>query len=167
MKEGCICSSSAEPDSLRKEKLASIMKLPQCSLNDEDVQKLIDCALEYDDVFAIDSNKRGEVKGVEYTIDTAESSPIIRTPWRVPFALRDEISRMVQEMLGKRVIQKSASPWASPVVLVRKKDGTLRFCINYRRLNAVMCKDTFPLLMIDDVLDQLKGKKLFSTLDAK
>ena len=169
-KEGRVASirsTSAEPDSLRKEKLASILKLPQCSLSDEDVQKLIDCALQYDDVFAIDSGERGEVKGVEHTIDTAESSPISQTPRRVPFALRDEISRMVQEMLGEGVIQESASPWASPVVLVRKKDGTLRFCVNYRRLNAVTRKDTFPLPRIDDLLDQLKGKKIFSTLDAK
>ena len=140
------------------------MKLPQCSLNDE---KLIDCALQYDDVFAIDSGERGEVKGVEHTIDTAESSPISQTPRRVPFALRDEISRMVQEMLGEGVIQESVSPWASPVVLVRKKDGTLRFCVDYRRLNAVTRKDTFPLPRIDDLLDQRKGKKIFSTLDAK
>jgi len=74
---------------------------------------------------------------------------------------------MVQEMLKGEVIQESVSPWASSVVLVRKKDGALCFCIDYRRLNAVTSKDTFPLPRIDDLLDQLKGKNIFTTFDAK
>ena len=68
---------------------------------------------------------------------------------------------MVQEMLKGEVIQESASPWASPVVLVRKKDGGLCFCVDYRRLNAVTHKDTFPLPKIDNLLDQLKGKNIY------
>ena len=64
------------------------------------------------------------------------------------------------------VINESVSPWASPVVLIRKKDGAPSFCIEYR-LNAVTRKDTFPLPRIDDLLDQLKGKSIFTTLDAK
>ena len=65
------------------------------------------------------------------------------------------------------VIWESASPWASPVVLVKKKNQDLRFCVDYRRLNAVIHKDVFPIPGIDDLLDQLGGKKAFSTLVAK
>ena len=108
----------------------------------------------------MDDSERGEAKGVEYVIDTSDSQPIRQIPRRVPFILRDEITKMVQ---GK-VIQESASRWTSPVVLVRKKDGALHFC---RRLNAVSHKDTFPLPRIDDLLDQLKGKNIITTLDAK
>ena len=132
------------------------MQIPKCNLTDEDAQKLIDCAVEFHDVFALDDSERGEAKGVEHVIDTADSQPISQIPRRVPFALHES-----------EVIQESASPWASPVVIVRKKDGALRFCVDYRRLNAVTRKDTFPLPRIDDLLDQLKGKKIFTTLDAK
>ena len=117
-------------------------------------------------LFALDYGERGEAKGVKHVIDTADSQPICQIPRRVPFALW-EISRMVQKMLKGEVIQESANPWASPVVLVRKKDGALRFCVDYRQLNAVTCKDTFPLPRIDDQLDQLKGKTIFTTLDGK
>ena len=74
---------------------------------------------------------------------------------------------MVNEMLQAQVIEESSSPWASPVVLVRKKDGSLRFCVDYRRLNAVTWKDVFPLPRIDDLLDQMGGKRVFSTPDAR
>ena len=63
------------------------------------------------------------------------------------------------------VVQPSNSPWASPIVLVRKKDGTLRFCVDYRVLNSVTKKDTFPLPKIDDLLDQIGESRYFSTLD--
>ena len=68
-------------------------------------------------------------------------------------------------MLDQGVIQPSSSPWASPVVLAKKKDGSLRFCVDYRKLNAVTRKDAYALPRIDDTLDALAGSKWFSTLD--
>ena len=72
---------------------------------------------------------------------------------------------MVKEMLDRGVVQPSRSPWASPVVLVEKKDGTLRFCVDYRQLNAATKIEVFPLPRIDDSLDLLSKSKFFSTLD--
>ena len=68
-------------------------------------------------------------------------------------------------MLDKNIISPSQSPWSSPVILVRKKDGSLRFCVDYRKVNSVTRKDAYPLPHIDDTLDTLAGSSWFTTLD--
>ena len=70
-------------------------------------------------------------------------------------------------MLEKGVIQPSDSPWSSPIVLAKKKDGSVRFCIDYRKVNAITRKDAYPLPRIDETLDTLAGSKLYTTLDLK
>ena len=85
----------------------------------------------------------------------------------MPYAARQEVARYIQKMQEANIIQPSSSPWSSPIVLVRKKDGTLHFCVGYRRLNSVTKADTFPLPRMDDILDQLGNYKFFSTLDLK
>ena len=83
----------------------------------------------------------------------------------MPFTVRQEVARQLKMMQETGVIQPSNSPWASPVVLVRKKDGTHRLCVDYRELNSVTRADTFPLPRIDDLLDQLGKSTYFSTLN--
>ena len=119
------------------------------------------------DVFAVDEGVLGEVREVQHGIVTGDSPPIRQPVRRVPFALREKVAGLVNDMLSGGIIRESDSPWASPVVLVKKKSGDLRFCVDYRRLNAVTRKDVFPIPRIDDLLDQLNGKRVFSTLDAK
>ena len=79
--------------------------------------------------------------------------------------MREEVAEQLRRMQDQRVIQTLCSPWASPVVLVCKKDSSLHFCIDYRGLNAVTKADLFPLPRIDDLLNQLGRAKFFSTLD--
>ena len=79
--------------------------------------------------------------------------------------MRQEIARQLKKMQDVGVVQPSKSPWASPVVLVRKKDGSHRFCVDYRELNSVTKADNFPLPRIEDNLEQLGQSKYFSTLD--
>ena len=102
-----------------------------------------------------------------HEIDTRESPPIRQASSRVPFSLRPKIEQMVKEMLKTEVIKQSDSAWASPVVLEKKKDGGVRFCVASQELNAVTRKDVFPMPQIDDMLDQHGGKRVFLTLDAK
>ncbi|GFS75099.1 hypothetical protein TNCV_1397201 [Trichonephila clavipes] len=70
-------------------------------------------------------------------------------------------------MIDEGIVQPSESPWSSPVVLVRKKDGSWHFCVDYRKLNSVTKKDVYPMSRIDDMLDCLKGAKFFSSMDLR
>ena len=83
----------------------------------------------------------------------------------MPLAVRQEVSRQLQKMQDEGIIQPSNSPWASPIVMVRKRDGSHRFCVDYRELNSVTKLDTYPLPRVDDLLDQLGESRFFSTLD--
>ena len=90
-----------------------------------------------------------------------------RQSWRrLPVAQREDADNAVQDMSSQGLIDPSESPWASPIVLVRK-DGSLRFCVDYRALNSITRKDSYPLPRIDDTLDTLAGMTWFSTLDLK
>ena len=103
----------------------------------------------------------------DHKIDTGDSPPIRQYPRRLPYQFRGEVDKQVTEMLSQNVIQRSTSPWASPVVLVKKKDGTYRFCIDYRKLNLVTKQNANPLPRVDDLLDALNGYSIFSTLDLR
>ena len=95
------------------------------------------------------------------TIDTGDDTPKKQNVHRIPFAMRQEVAHQLHGMQQSGVIQPSNSPWASPMVLVRKKDGTLRFCVEYRGLNAVTKSDKFPIPRIDHILDQLGESQVF------
>ncbi|UYV73297.1 K02A2.6-like [Cordylochernes scorpioides] len=80
---------------------------------------------------------------------------------------RQAIQMEVDKMLDAGIIRHSESPWSLPVILVKKKDGNWRFCVDYRRLNKVTKKDVYPLPQIDDTLDSLKGAKFYSSMDLR
>ena len=119
----------------------------------------------YSDIFALDSTELGTTDLVIHLIDTGDSHPIRQPLKRIPFALQRTVEEMVQKMMAQGVIQNSNSPWASPVVLIKKKDGSHRFCVDYRRLNTITKMDVFPLPRVDDTLDMLSQTRYFSTLD--
>ena len=147
----------------RKEKLRDLLK---SELDASPEGKQLGALLEdYHEVFSVSKEDRGETDLIELNINTGDATPRKYPVRRVPFAVRDEIARNLREMQAANVIQPSTSPWASPVVLVRKKDGTLRFCVDYRGLNSVTKLDQFPLPRIDDLLDQLGKSHYFTTLD--
>ena len=137
------------------------------AVSKEEMQQLYDTLEGFHDIFSIEDDKRGETNLVEFNIDTGESPPIKQAAHIVPYAARQEIAAQLSKMQDGGVIQPSKSSWASPVVLVRKRDGSLRFCVDYRALNSVTKPDVFPLPRIDDLLDKLGKAKYFTTLDLK
>jgi transposase InsO family protein len=93
------------------------------------------------------------------------TAPVSIRPYRYPPAIKDEIERQVQMMLDSGVIQHSDSPFSSPVLLVKKKDGSFRFCVDFRHLNAITAKSKYPVPIIEELLDELHGASWFSSLD--
>ena len=78
-----------------------------------------------------------------------------------------EVKAQVQELLDKQFVRPSVSPWGAPVLLMKKKDGSMRMCVDYRQLNKVTIKNKYPLLRIDDLMDQLRGAVVFSKIDLR
>ncbi|GBM67977.1 Transposon Ty3-I Gag-Pol polyprotein [Araneus ventricosus] len=103
----------------------------------------------------------------QYRINTSDHPPIKQYPRRLRLARKEEADHLVKDMLDNGIIEESSGPWASPIVLVKKKDGSTRFCVDYRKLNEIPKKDSYPLPRIDDTLDALNGSQWFTTLDLK
>jgi transposase InsO family protein len=101
------------------------------------------------------------------TITTDPGQVVWQRPYRAALSKRGLIEDEIDKMLAMGIIQPSNSPWASPVTLVPKKDGTTRFCVDYRALNAVTVKDRYPLPIIQDIFDELRGASMFTTMDMR
>ena len=135
------------------------------NLNPSDHEELRKCLIEFEDVFSRGETDIGHTDLVMHGIDTGNARPVKQRPRRHPVCNQQEIDRQIKDLKSRGLIEPSDSPWAANVVLVKKKDGSKRLCIDYRGLNAVTIKDAYPVPRIDDTLDALEGAKWFSTLD--
>jgi len=121
---------------------------------------------EYSNVFSSGDHDVGLTRAVHHEIRLAAgTTPIQQTTRRLGPENEKEVSRQVRDLLDRGLIEPAHSAWSSPVVLVRKKDGSWWFCVDYRKLNSVTIQDTYPLPRIDESLDALAGSKYFGTLD--
>ena len=121
---------------------------------------------EYEDGFSDELSGSPPHKDVDFVIELhLGTSPISMTPHRmVPVELQ-EVKVHIQELLDKGFIRPSTSPWGAPILFAKKKDKTLRLCIDYRQLNRVTIKNRYPLPRIDDLFDQLKEVRVYSKID--
>ena len=125
------------------------------------IRRLID--EEFPDIFSNEAS--GTLKGVSFVIDTDDAIPVRSPPYRTSPAEKKVIRDYIDDQLRSGNLVPSSSPWASPVILVDKFDGTKRVCGDYRKLNKATVRDSGPLPMIQDLLDQLQGKDYFSKVD--
>jgi hypothetical protein len=116
---------------------------------------LINLLREFAHIFQAEDGALGRTDIVQHEIDTETHHPLRQPPRRIPVHYASKIDEMIEDMLKKGIIRPSSSALASPIVIVKKKNGNLRLCIDYRRLNNITRKDSFPLPRIDCTLDAL------------
>ncbi|MES9880089.1 MAG: reverse transcriptase domain-containing protein [Sedimenticola sp.] len=140
----------------------------------DDCQELLDTdqrsrvkelLLNHESVFAVNKEDLGRTGVVKHKINTGDAPPVKQHPRRLPLAKRELVKEELTKMLQQGIIEPSQSPWSSPIVLVQKKDGSTRFCVDYRKLNSLTYKDSYPLPRVDESIDTLRGSKWFTTLD--
>jgi hypothetical protein len=123
---------------------------------------------EYPDVFPDELPGMPPDRDVEFVIELQQGTATIsKRPYRMPPKELAELKNQLQELLDKGYIHPSSSPWGCPALLVKKKDGSLRLCVDYRPLNAVTIKNKYPLPRIDVLFDQLAGARVFSKIDLR
>ena len=123
---------------------------------------------EFSDVFPNELPRLPPKKKVKVSIDIIlKSAPIAQSPYKMVPAELAELKIQLQELLEKGFIHPSSSPWGAPMLVVKKKDGTLRLYIDYRQLNKVTVKNKYLLPWIDNLFDQLKGARVFSKIDLR
>lgn len=147
-----LCVAQQEPVTPSKDPIPSV------------VQKLID---EFAIIFALPSELPPQ-RSCDHSIPLIEgAAPVAIRPYRFAPVLKDEVEKQVKEMLASGIVQKSNSPFSSSVLLVKKKDNSWRFCVDYRHLNAITVKGKYPVLVIDELLDELSTASWFSSLDLR
>ena len=153
-------NSSSVPDHLQ-----DLYSESTCDKSESENAKIASLLTEYQDVFSKNDLDLGKTDLYEHMIDTGEAKPVKQPFRRVPLAYADEERKVIDKMLDQGIIRPSNSPWASPLLLTKKKDGSFRPCIDYRNVNKITKSDAFPVPKVDECIDSVAGAKIFSTLD--
>jgi RNase H-like domain found in reverse transcriptase/Reverse transcriptase (RNA-dependent DNA polymerase)/Integrase core domain/Integrase zinc binding domain/Zinc knuckle len=159
--------TETQPTSNDLEHLEKLIEGVDPSVSDAEKQQLRTLLHAYQDVFSTSEMDLGRTDIVKHRIDTGEHRPIRQALRRHPITQLPDIDSNVELMLAQGIIEPSNSPWASNVVIVTKKDGAIRFCIDYRQLNTITRKDSYPLPRIEACLDALGGSSFFSAFDLR
>lgn len=155
-----IVTNAADLEPLKREDV----KIGE-GLETEIVDRLYSLLQDYRDCFATNLNEIGCVKDVEMHIELLDNRPVVYRPYRLSHLEREKVRETIDELLRNDIIQESSSSYSSPILMVKKKTGEQRLCVDFRALNNKTCKDRFPLPIIDDQISNLSGNTYFTTLD--
>lgn len=161
-----IADIQPETDHIKDDELFDKLAMPT-ELSKEELLKVKQLIHTYDDIFSKSDTDIGYTSIVRHRIDLVDDIPFKQRHRRVPPAMFNEVKDHLQQLLAAGVIRKSHSPYSSNVVLVRKKEGSLRMCVDYRQLNDRTIKDAYALPRIEEILDALGGNKYYTVLDMK
>lgn len=131
------------------------------------ISRVSDVLSYFPGIFESSNNcKLGTMHGVEHCIDLLDSNKVISQPMRrIPLAYSGKVEELVQDMKANGIVRDSLSPYNSPIVVVPKKDGQIRLCVDYRNLNANTKKPSFYIPDVQEILERVAGNTMFSTLD--
>jgi len=163
--QSCSTELSSVAMSTAKAEVITDLAAEAKGISQTERQALVKLLHRFADTFSIGDGDHGRTSMVRHKIDTGDASPVKQAARRLPYHLRGEVQGMLDKMQNRGIIEPANGPWAAPIVLVKKKDGSWRLCVDYRRLNSLTKKDAYPLPRIDDTLDALSGACWFSTLD--
>ena len=153
------------PNKILPERLRPLLENVHSSLTDAERDSLKKLLIEYQDVFAIDEYDIGSFTGISHKIELTDTVPVKLNMRKTPLHLIDEEEALIKKLLKAGIIQPSTSSYASAPVMLRKKNGSLRYCLDYRLLNKKTIKDTYPLPLLSDCIESLVGNLWFSKMD--
>lgn len=168
---GTIIAIEDSVSSVNKSELINSINLEDSivygkNLSSVEKEKISSLISSFGDIFAKNPMKPTLVKDMQHHIITDETQPVNRKPYRIPHAWHKETENQMNEMLRNKIIRPSSSPWNAPIILAKKKDGSMHFVCDFRSLNDVIKKDSNPLPNIRDVINKMHGAQFWTTVDA-
>jgi len=160
-----VYNNNVELSNVRISQLQHAVDLSETDLTSAEKEALLELLADYPQLYATNRNSAGFTNLVKHRIDTGNNKPVRSRGYRMAPKEKSIINEEIDKLEAEGIIRKSHSEWSSNIVLVRKKDGTHRMCVDYRPLNNCTRKDVYPLPRVDDLLDALRGMKYFCLLD--
>lgn len=160
-----VKDTSTEVDECNLADLPFKVNLGDVELTSEEQSQMTKLFYKYKDCFCVNDDDLGYTETIKHKIETVTDQPIKVPHRRIPPYQMEEVRQHISKLLKQNVIRRSTSPYAAPVVLVRKKDGSLRLCVDYRQLNSNTIKDAYPLPRIDEALEAISKSTCFSSVD--
>ncbi|RHN78855.1 putative nucleotidyltransferase, Ribonuclease H [Medicago truncatula] len=160
--------STKQLKQLERDGILMFSLMATLSIENQAVIDRLPVVSEFPEVFPDEISDVPPEREVEFSIDLVPGTkPVSMAPYRMSASELSELKKQLEDLLEKKFVRPSVSPWGAPVLLVKKKDGSMRLCIDYRQLNKVTIKNRYPLPRIDDLMDQLMGARVFSKIDLR